>query len=138
MSIFSKKFVDIFKKICRYFQKNLSIFSKKFVDIFKKICRYFQKKFVDIFVPTPVAEITDPRREKRKAFMEIPLQNPIEKLSEQKLRKDRERKQMKLSENREQWLATNNTEIISDNSSIKQLSQYVAGIIYPPLRVMGI
>ena len=34
--------------------------------------------------------------------MEIPLQNPIEILSEQKLKKDRERKQKMFNENREQ------------------------------------
>ena len=58
--------------------------------------------------------------------MEIPLQNPIEKLSEQKLKKDRKRKQKMFNENREQRLATNNTETISDNPSIKQLAQYVS------------
>ena len=31
---FLGNFVDILRKFCRYFQKNLSIFSKKFVDIF--------------------------------------------------------------------------------------------------------
>ena len=38
-----------------------------------------------------LTEITDPRKEKRKAFMEISLQNLIEKLIEQKLNKDREK-----------------------------------------------
>ena len=42
--------------------------------------------------------ITDPRSEKRKAFMEIPLQNPIERLSEKKVKKDRERMQKELNE----------------------------------------
>ena len=70
--------------------------------------------------------ITDPRSEKRKAFMEISLQNPIERLSEQKVKKDRERKQKKFNENREQRLSTsNNTETISDNPSIIQLAHYV-------------
>ena len=32
--MFVKNFVDILKKFCRYFQQKLSIFSKKFVDIF--------------------------------------------------------------------------------------------------------
>ena len=73
-----------------------------------------------------LTEIKDPRREKRIAFMEIPLQNPIEKLSEHKLKKNRERKQKMFNENREQRLATNNTETISDNPSIKQLAQFVS------------
>ena len=39
-----------------------------------------------------ITGITDPRSEKRKAFMKIHLQNPIERLSEKKVKKDREKK----------------------------------------------
>ena len=33
-----------------------------------------------------ITGITDPRSDKRKAFMKIPLQNSIERLSEQKIK----------------------------------------------------
>ncbi len=36
-STFSGKFFDIFKKICRFIQKNLTVFKGKCEDFFRKI-----------------------------------------------------------------------------------------------------